>query len=184
MEPNGPGNESNVSPENPPVSSGNKLSKLMKSKFYILFIAIALVVILFPVLYFSTNLVKNDSKVAPSPIPDSPSPTDVPTENAKPTLAPFPPEGGYVENQLIVEYKEGMSPEELLDNDQRSKLAEELTELGVILQEKISETDDPKLDNFYVLTFADGVNVEEASKKIYEIPQIKGVEPNGKVGIF
>ncbi|MEK7559465.1 MAG: hypothetical protein AAB521_04105 [Patescibacteria group bacterium] len=183
MEPKSPDNESNLNQEDSSTTQGSKLSQLLKSKFYILFIAITLVVIIFPVLYFSTNLIKNYSSVSPTPAPVV-SPSVSPTEDAKPTLAPFPSKGDYVENQLIVEYKEGMSPEELLDNDERSKLADSLTELGVTLQEKISETDDPKLKNFYVLTFKDGIDVEAVSSKIYAIPQIKGVEPNGKVGIF
>lgn len=180
MEPNGPGNESNLNPENPPVPSGNKWNQLLKSKFYILFIVIALVVVLFPVLFFSTYLVKNNSKVAPSPTRQAPSPV----EDTKPSLQPFPSKGDYVENQLIIEYKEGMSPEELLDNDQRSQLAADLQRLGVILQEKLHESTDTNLKNFYVLTFKEGIDVEKVSTEIYKIPQIKGVEPNGKVEIF
>lgn len=174
--------------ENPSVQEESGLaesgvSKILKSKLLILFLAIILITALPLVIFFSTK----QTPVGPQPEPTQiPEPTGIvtPTFEVKPTLPPFPEKGGYVENELIIEYKEGMSPDELTDNGQRSRLAQALADAGVISQKKLYQSLDPKLKNFYVLTFQNGVDVQEVSKIIYQLPEIKGVEPNGKASIF
>lgn len=165
MEPNNASNNSNVVNQQLPTEQNTRPKSTLNIKF-LLIAAIVFILVALSVIFISVKSTTN--KIIPVS----------PTETPKPTLQPFPPKGDYIENQLIVEYKEGMSPDELTDNNQRAELAKVLQDAGVILQEKLSQTTDPNLKNFYVLTFKDGIDVKAASRKIYEIPQIKGVEPN------
>lgn len=153
------------------IPNNSKFGSIPKTR-NLLIATVIIIVIILPVLFLSVKSVKEKK------------PMVNPTEAPKPTLLPFPSKGDYVGNQLIVEYKEGMSPDELRDNNQRSQLASDLQELGVISQKKLYESTDPKLKNFYILTLKEGIDAKGVSNKIYSIPQIKGVEPNGKVGIF
>lgn len=172
MEPNNTSDNSNIVNQQVPAEQNTRPKSTLNIKF-LLIAVIVFILIAVSVIFISVKSTTN--KMVP---PVSP------TETPKPTLIPFPPKGEYVENQLIVEYKEGMSPDELKDNNQRGQLAEALQNAGVISQEKHFESTDPKLKNFYILTLKEGIDAGEVSNKIYAIPQIKGVEPNGKVGIF
>ena len=183
MDPNSSNNKSNLNQEVPPTQDSSRLHQILKTKTYIIFIVLALAAVIFPILYFLMQTVsKNNLPKLPAENPKST--ISIPSEANKPTLPPFPSQGDYVKNQLIIEYKEGMSPEEILDNDERSALAQALQDAGIVSQKKLSDTTDPKLKNFYVLTFKEGIDAKEVSTKIYAIPQIKGVEPNGTVEIF
>jgi len=127
---------------------------------------IILILILIPIFFFVVKSSQEKKLISNPP------------ESIKPTLIPFPSKGNYVENQLIVEYKEGLSPSELIDNDKRENLASALQKIGVTSQNKLYESNEPTLKNFYVLTFKAGVDVKKARIEIYELPEIKSVEPN------
>ncbi len=171
MEPNIPSTNDNVVDQQLPAEQNARPKSTLNIKF-LLIAAIVFILVVLSVIFIS---VKSTTKnIVPA----------TPTEAPKPTLRPFPPKGEYVENQLIVEYREGMSPEDLKDNNQRSQLAEALQDAGVVSQEKHYQSTDPKLKNFYILTFKEGIDAQEVSNKIYAIPQIKSVEPNGTVEIF
>lgn len=108
------------------------------------------------------------------------TPTPTPAAVVKPTLPPFPEEGLYVEDELVIRYTLGKRPEEL-DPRRRAEVKELLEGAGVISESPVySQTTDPALSSFYKLTFKKGVNIKIASEKIYEIPEIQGVEPNVK----
>ncbi len=102
------------------------------------------------------------------------TPTPTPFESVKPTLPPFPEEGLYVEDELIIRYTLGKRPEEL-DPKRRAEVKILLEEAGVISESPVySQTTDPALSSFYKLNFKKGVDVKTASEKIYEIQEIQG----------
>ena len=164
MELNSPSNN-NVVDQQLSADQNDKQKSVLRIKLFLIAAVVATLIAISSVFIAIKSTTKN---ILPA----------TPTETPKPTLPPFPSEEGYVKNQLIVEYKAGMSPAELIDNNERSKLASSLQELGIISQDKLYNSDDPKLRNFYVLTFKDGVDVKDITDKIYAIPEIKGVEPN------
>lgn len=102
----------------------------------------------------------------------------------KPTLAPFPTEGAYIPDQLIIQYQDEMGPEELSDVNRRQFVEQILKEAGVISQEKLYSSNDPTLKNYYVLKFAKGINLREAAEKIYSLPEVKNAETNAESKIF
>ncbi len=101
-----------------------------------------------------------------------------PSPFAKPTLPPFPEKGLYVENELVVRYILGKTPEDL-DQQRKTEIDKILEDNGVISQTRVySQSTDPALNSFYSLKFKEEINIEDAAKVIYEIPEIQGVEPN------
>lgn len=171
MESNNTSNNSNVVDQQLPTEQNTRPKSTLNMKF-LLIAAIVFILIALSVIFISVKSTTN--KIIPAN----------PTETPKPTLQPLPSEGGYVKNQLIVEYKAGMSPHELTDNSKREKLATSLQELGVISQEKLHESTDPKLTNFYVLTFEQGIDLEKVRSKIYALEEIKNVDPNTEYEAF
>lgn len=95
----------------------------------------------------------------------------------KPTLAPFPEKGEYVEEELIVEY------EEALTEEHRAQLFESLKTFGVTSEEPLG-SEEGASGNFYRLIFSPGVDVEAVSTQIYALPGIKHVESNAIYKLF
>jgi hypothetical protein len=153
-------------------------SKRISKKLVIIIIVIVLCILFF-LFAFIFFLNMNRKPIAKTPVLN-PSPTI----EVKPTLQPFPPKGQYVEGQLIISFKNGRGIEDL--SIERSKEIQEIfRQAGVISQEKIyKDSTDPALKNFYILHFAKGIDIEKAAQKIYELPEIKGAEPNAKATIF
>lgn len=163
--------EVNYPPEVQSTENNSKLKKMLKTK-NLLIAAVLIFIIIVPALLFSVKSVKEKE------------PRITPTEVLKPSIIPFPSEGNYVKNQLIVQYREGRSPADLIDNDERSKLASALSELGVISQEILIKDQETNLQNYYVLTFSDDIDIKDAVEGLSKIPEILTVEPNATFNLF
>ncbi len=143
-------------------------SKPFYKKKIVIILTIAFVLLLLGAVGVAIG-VSNKTTITPTPVPI-----------AKPTLLPFPDKELYVEDELVISYQLGKTPEEL-DPKRRAEIKKILESVGVTSETHIYEkTTDPTLNSFYTLTFKKGTNVEDASKVIYTIPEVQGVEPNVK----
>ncbi len=94
---------------------------------------------------------------------------------------PFPQGSKYANDQIIVRYKEGQSPEELRNKgrtDQEKSLADSLLGMGVLSQEKLFTSVDEFLKNYYLLLIQPGTNIQELYKKLTGIPEIDSITPD------
>lgn len=80
--------------------------------------------------------------------------------------------GPFVADELIVEYKSSYSEEEV------KILKKKLDEIGVVSQEKIFKSDNPKLKNFFLLKFKKGSNVKKITEELSNFKEIESVELN------
>ncbi len=94
----------------------------------------------------------------------------------KPTLPPFP-SVPVVPDELVIKYREGMSPANL-SNAQQKKLQEELAGLGVISSKAMFEEAEAPLDRYYLINLKPGTNLEEATNAIYKLDEVEHVGPN------
>lgn len=101
----------------------------------------------------------------------------------KPTLKPFPSEGIEL-NRLIIRYIDGFSPDDIQDEKRVKEMDVFLKRLGVVEQEKVYDSDDPKFRNTYSLIFDRGIDIEDAAEDIYSLPEIEHVEPSVEIGLF
>ncbi len=83
----------------------------------------------------------------------------------------------YVEDQLIVKYRNDYTLEQL------QNLKKSLEDLGVVSQEKVFDSDSPRLKDYYVLKFKNGTDVRAIKEKIDKIPEIDFSGPNTIVTI-
>lgn len=93
----------------------------------------------------------------------------------------FPIGVRFVPDQIIVNYKDGQSPEELLlagKENESSSLVTALSEIGVVSQKKLFTTGSTLIGNYYVLSLKKGVNIPDAYQKIARIPQVKNAAPD------
>lgn len=88
----------------------------------------------------------------------------------------FKPTAPVVQNQLIVEYKDKYTKEQALS------LKNKLEKVGVISQEKVFDSDEPRLRNFYLLKFKDGTDPVEVKKELNNFPELESVDVQYKVG--
>lgn len=131
-------------------------------------IVVILVVLLFLILPITLYAVKrSNSIIIPAP------------QNGivKPTLIPFPKES-ISKTSIIIRYKKGSSPDDLIGSERLKELETTYTGLGVISQEKIDDFDPSLPDLSYKFTFKNGIDVERAAQEIYKLPEIENAEPN------
>lgn len=107
----------------------------------------------------------------------------VPSPSPKPTLRPFPTKD-VVPLQLVIKFKEGKNPNDNKDVASNAAVKEVFNEVGVISFEKMYKSNDTTLNNYYVLKFKQGVNLEDAAKKIYALPEIENAEPKNIFKVF
>lgn len=94
---------------------------------------------------------------------------------------PFPKGSRYVEDQIIVKYKDGQSPEELKekgDTGKEKSLAENLLSMGVTSQKKLFTSVDSLLKDYYLLLLKPGTNIPELYKNLTKVPEIDGITPD------
>lgn len=93
----------------------------------------------------------------------------------------FPQGVRYVPDQIIINYKEGKSPEELLlsgKEEESSKLVAELSDLGVVSQKRLFISGSELLGNYYVFNLKKGTSIREIYPKLTTIHQIKNATPD------
>ena len=82
------------------------------------------------------------------------------------------PQAPFAEGQLIVKYKDSYTIEEI------QRLKEKLEGLGVVSQEKVFDSSDPKLSNYYLIKFKSGASVDQVIKELANLPEIEKAGPN------
>ena len=103
-----------------------------------------------------------------------------------PTKSPLPtfPDSQRVENELVIQYAQGYEFEKLTSSRQQ-EIDSIYKGLGVISYEKAyPEITNGELSRSYVLKFKDGIDLENAAQRIYELPEIEGAQPNTEFGLF
>jgi len=110
---------------------------------------------------------------------------DIEEKTTLPTKPPLPtfPDVPRVEGELTIQYYEGQEFNNL-DKDRQNEIMNILMESGVVSQEKSFESEEGPLAGYYLLRFKEGIDIEQAAEKIYEIPEIIGIEPNNQVELF
>lgn len=77
----------------------------------------------------------------------------------------------HVTNEIIVEFQEGNSPDNL---ETRKKLET----IGVGSFEKVFQSEDPLLKNFYLLKLQQGLTADSVKNPLFQLEEIKGIEFN------
>lgn len=98
-----------------------------------------------------------------------------------PEGSPFPKGSKYANDQIIVKYKNGQSPEALKKDgktDQEKSLAESLRSMGVLSQERLFTSVDEFLKNYYLLLLKPGTDIQELYKRLTGVPEIDSVTPD------
>lgn len=93
----------------------------------------------------------------------------------------FPKGVRYVPNQILIRYKDGSSPDQLLaagKNKDHDALIETLNTYGVVSQRKLFSESDQYLQNYYLLTLKKDVSIPAAYKKLVNVPEIENASPN------
>lgn len=78
----------------------------------------------------------------------------------------------YIPEQIIVKYKDEYDEKEIKSVERKLK------ELDLISQEKIFDSDDPLLRNFYLLQFKPGIDIKKVKNTLLVFPQLEFVKPN------
>ncbi len=94
---------------------------------------------------------------------------------------PFPKGSEYSNDQIIVKYRKGQSPEELKKDgrlEQEKSLADTLVALGVESQQKLFTSVDDFLKNYYLLYLKQGTNIQDLYKKLSDVPEIDSITPD------
>ena len=91
------------------------------------------------------------------------------TQDKKVLIYPGAP---YVGDQIIVRLKDEYTLEEL------TRLKEKLDDIGVISQEKVFDSDDPNLKNFYLLKLKAGSDVKKTLESLAGFEEIEQAGPN------
>ena len=136
---------------------------------------IIILVILALVIPFLIFLVASNSETKPS----TGNNLITPTKEPLPTF----PDAPRVEGELIIQYAQGQEFHNL-SKQRQNEIRSFLEENGVFSQEKQSTVEEGPVSGFYILKFREGVDIELAAQKIYELPEIQGIEQNSLVGTF
>lgn len=93
----------------------------------------------------------------------------------------FPKGARYVPDQIIVNYKEGQSPEELIlagKKQESEALVTSLSKIGVVSQKKLFTTGNELIGNYYVLNLKKGASLRSVYQKLTRLPQVKNAAPD------
>lgn len=150
-------------PQEEPQNIFNKLKSLLSKKYAL---AIGMVLIAFilvvPLVIFIASSLNQKTNINP------------PASNKK---AGFEPTAPYIPDQLIVKYRNAYTKDEII------RLKEKLEAIGVISQEKVFESDDELLKNYYLLKFKKGTDIKKVKKELENFKEIENIDINYEVGI-
>lgn len=93
----------------------------------------------------------------------------------------FPPGVRYVQDEIIIKYKNGQSPEELKfqgKQTDREKLLLSLAQVGALSQKKLYQDEAGGLGSYYILTLKYKSNIPEVYESLKKIPEIDTSTPN------
>lgn len=93
----------------------------------------------------------------------------------------FPQGVNYVQDEIIIKYKNGQSPEELEARSElksRQKLLDSLSKIGGVSQKKLYEDSGNGLGSYYILSLKPGVSVPDTYSALKDIPEIETPSPN------
>lgn len=148
-------------------------------------IAFVLISLLIPpmLFIFSRNQTGNKQDgiiISPSPVENTPGVTL--TTEPKITQSPYPStpldiKPSFVPDEIIVKYKSGQSPDEIIDNDKKTKLNEFLEKIGVISQQKLNQSS-PVFKSYYIVKLKQGTDVLKAIELIKTIGEVEYAQPN------
>lgn len=94
---------------------------------------------------------------------------------------PFPEGSKYVDDQIIVKYKNGQTPDDLVKSGNTKKeksLAEALLSMGVKSQKKLFTSVDSLLNDYYLLLLKPGTNIPNLYNKLLTVPEIDSITPD------
>lgn len=159
--------------------------KNLSKKEKIGIIAFVLICLLIPpmLFIFSKNQTGNKQdgvSISPSPLPNTPG--IILTTEPKITLSPYPStplniKPSFMPDEIIVKYKSGQSPDEIINNDKKTKLNESLDKAGVISQQKLNQSS-PVFKSYYLLKLKQGTDVLKAIELIKTIDEVEYAQPN------
>lgn len=134
----------------------NKISQFFKNKFMVIAMFILGIILLFPIAIFLMSQLSGQGQAPEQNIP-------------KKTFAPTAP---HRTDQLIVKLKESYARGEL------ERLKKKFDELGVESQEKLADSDDPSLKNYYILKFKPGTDIKKAGQELINLEELEDAEPD------
>lgn len=141
----------------------NLIQKIGKTKIIIGAVAL-FIILLIPLSFFAVNSQKTAKTIFPTPIPKNIYGTPIPTNPI-------------VEDQLIIKYKKGQTPEDQTP-EQKARIKKIFDQLDVISEKKLYNSEDPVLRTSYVLKFKKGTDVKKIIDTIKTIPEIENAETN------
>jgi len=94
--------------------------------------------------------------------------------NSSSRKAEIPKNAQYIEDEIVIKYKEGFAPGE----EKHDSIKQQLKELGVISSQKVYESTEAPLDRYYKLQLKQGTNIEEIRDALNKLEAIGEAEPN------
>ena len=132
------------------------IQKAPFSKRKLIFFAIILVILIFlPFAFFLISRMSNQG--------------NVPLQGNQKTFSPQAP---HANDELIIKLKDSYTRVEL------ERLNKKFTELGIVSQRKVYDSEDPRLKNFFVLKFKKGTDIKKTGQELINLPELEGVAPN------
>ncbi len=163
----------NQQPQNP-IEENNPLSKNRK----LLFIGIIVFFLLITIIISTFSYFKYREKGESIKVNISTT-----TTTKESLLSPTPseqvgiPTPEFVQNELIIKYKQEMGPDEI-SPERKAEIDNYFKKLGIISQRKIYESSSSALKNYYIINLETEVNLDSVISTINELPEIENVEKN------
>jgi len=150
--------DENIPPELRPRKLFNKIiPDFKKNKTIVPLIFLVLLVLITPLIFLTlSKTVPGISKSSQQIV-------------AKPSVFP---KARYIADELIVQYKNIYTKDELLELDKK------LSEIGVISQAKLVDSDNPLFKNFYLLNFKNNTDLKKVVESLYGFKEILSFGPN------
>jgi len=153
------------------------------SKKRILFYCLLLLLVFIFIMYVLIRESKTKSvnpKIFPTPsVSQTISPTLSGSNHTNPTIVASPT-AAFVPDQLIVQYKLNQTPEDLT-SARKAEIDKILSQVGVISEEKVYNSEDSSLRRYYVLKFKKGTDLTRIKNILKTIPEIENAEQNNIV---
>ncbi len=151
-------------------SQKNQKKSGLSKKAVIIFSLILLILIVIAVLLMSQKTPQKEGVT--TAVREEPSPTVVIT---------LPPKGTYLEDQLIVKYKEGRSPAELQDTAEVEQLKKADLDAGMLQRTKLLPKATGQMSLYYVVVLKKGSDLKKAMEIYQALPQVSEVQINAIV---